>query len=478
MPQKEIRIFDTSNNPLKVAGIRFELFDASTNTLLSTDNSRDLDPPNDQWGVILNFVEGTTPLEVFTTDPNCKYPGNTLRSLEGKLQDRIDIDLLKLPSGTGGQVKPLTSASPKSVSTWVEDGTLWSEEEKRAVRNIIFNYVSVIVPQLNKLPTLGLGTVAQNWEGAMSRLDIPSDLLKNDTEVAVNLGRDRVWNDRIWSEIDRAVQGEIGRIRVAQKVFPSTIVNNVLPVAVTRAGTFKPLAGIDQFQPFVEISSEFLLTQAQVDGEENMHFGSSLARLAASAVAAGEDALLFLGTSGKIPPTFADMGLTITNTHAIAEGFVAEATKYDSIAVTNAAEDHVGNILSAVANGMAELNSRAQPGPYALLLSPRRYAQTFAPVVARQLQTPGDQIKQVVTGGFWMVNSLAAPVQPPPADIGILVSLGGDPTRIILGTDATTAFTFTDAHGNYHFRVFERLQLVVQDGRAFQKLLFQSQKAR
>ena len=43
-----------------------------------------------------------------------------------------------------------------------------------------------------------------------------------------SLGRDRVWNEHIWSEIDKAVREEVGRVRVAQKVFPSTVVNNVL----------------------------------------------------------------------------------------------------------------------------------------------------------------------------------------------------------------------------------------------------------
>jgi uncharacterized linocin/CFP29 family protein len=138
--------------------------------------------------------------------------------------------------------------------------------------------------------------------------------------------------------------------------------------------------------------------------------------------------------------------------------------------------------LAAVAVGIAALNGRAQPGPYALLLSPDRYAQTYGPAAPGLLQTPGDQINHVVTGGFYMANSLAIPnvapllaalpVPPPNPDIGILVSLGGEPAKIILGTDPITAFTNTDPQGNYHFRVFERIQMVVQDGRAFQMLTF------
>jgi uncharacterized linocin/CFP29 family protein len=125
----------------------------------------------------------------------------------------------------------------------------------------------------------------------------------------------------------------------------------------------------------------------------------------------------------------------------------------------------------AVAQGIANLNNRGQPGPYAFFVPPRRFAQIFAPVGPGLLQSPGDQLNHVVTGGLYMVNSLA--VAPGAVnDVGILVSLGGEPTKIILGSDAITAFTFTDQFGNYYFRVFEAIQMVVRDGRAFQAIRF------
>jgi len=299
------------------------------------------------------------------------------------------------------------------------------------------------------------------------------------------LGRDKVWNDQIWTEIDKAVRDEVGRIRVAQKVFPSIIVNSVLPVSTTRAVPFGPGAappialgpGDDAFQPLLEISREFVLTQAQVEGEENVHLGSSFARLAASAIAAGEDTLLFLGP-GSLPALIPPAGVVnVTNQLSVPPGFVAEANNNPVVPVPPAPPNPLGDILTAVAGGMAALNVRAKPGPYALFLSPNRYAQTFAPAAPGALQTPGDQINNVVTGGFYMVNSLAAvgaafPVPPPNPDIGILVSLGGEPAKIIVGNEATTAFTYIDALGHHHFRVFERIQMVVRDGTAFQILQF------
>jgi uncharacterized linocin/CFP29 family protein len=284
------------------------------------------------------------------------------------------------------------------------------------------------------------------------------------------LGRDRVWNEHIWSEIDNAVREQVGRIRVAQKVFPSTVVNNVLPV-VANAPPLGPgplMAGDDLFQPFLELSREFVLTPAQVDGEENMHLAPTLARLAAAAIANAEDTILFLG-QGSIAGLVIPAGVNVTNQVAGPPGFVAEAIA--ATAAANSVVNVAGNIIGAVAQGMAGLNGRAQPGPFALFLSPNNYAQAFAPLQLGQLQTPGDQVNRLVTGGFYIVNSLAL-VPAPNNNIGILVSLGGEPAKIILGADAMAAFTYTDAQGNYHFRVFERIQLVVRDERAFQTLQY------
>jgi uncharacterized linocin/CFP29 family protein len=301
-----------------------------------------------------------------------------------------------------------------------------------------------------------------------------------------SLGRDKLWNEHIWSEIDKAVREEVGRIRVAQKVFPSPVVNNVLPVSTSRVGppgfiVPPPGPALDVFQPFFEISTQFVLTQAQVDGEENVRLAASFARLAASQISAAEDALLFFGPAAIVPP-----GIAVTNQPAIPPvippGFVAEAANYAPILVPPArpfggppavVAGDLGYIMTAVAQGIAALSVRAQPGPYALLVPPIRFAQIFAPVGPGLLQTPGDQLNHVVTGGLYMVNSLgAAPAPPFPGDIGILVSLGGEPAKIILGSDAMTAFTFTNALGNYHFRVFEPIQMVVRDGRAFQTIQF------
>jgi uncharacterized linocin/CFP29 family protein len=283
------------------------------------------------------------------------------------------------------------------------------------------------------------------------------------------LGRDKIWNDQIWSDIDKAVREEVGRIRVAQKVFPTTVVNSVLPVAANNLlGGPVLRTGEDDFQPFIELSIQFVLTQAQVDGEENMRLARFLAREAASAIASAEDKILFLGNNAvpaaPAAAVVAGTGVTITNRGHLQPGFVAAAVNATGVPGSRAWPGALGNVLAAVARAIADLNLRAQPGPYALFLSPGRYGQTFEPPKS-QLLAPGDQIIHVVTSGFHMVNSIND-------NTGILASLGGGPTQIVLGLDATTAFTYADLQGDYYFRTFERIQLVLQDVQAFQRLTF------
>lgn len=65
-----------------------------------------------------------------------------------------------------------------------------------------------------------------------------------------------------------------------------------------------------------------------------------------------------------------------------------------------------------------------------------------------------------------------------PAYTGLLVSLGGDagqaggPTTIYIGSDVAGELTTREQTGHFLYRVFERVQIVAQDRRAFVKLNF------
>jgi hypothetical protein len=184
MSRKEVYLFDNANKPLQVKGIRVELFDASSFKLLDAQNSDDLNPtwggpPSNEWGVVLSFsAPHGNPLDIYITDPTHSYPGNIARNLYGGASDRINLDLLKLPKVGGGQQGSLNSATPRSISDWVDAGSRWQPEEKDAVRNLLFNYIAVIGSRIELLPhRSGLREVANNWQESLLRLKINPEVL-------------------------------------------------------------------------------------------------------------------------------------------------------------------------------------------------------------------------------------------------------------------------------------------------------------
>ena len=76
--------------------------------------------------------------------------------------------------------------------------------------------------------------------------------------------------------------------------------------------------------------------------------------------------------------------------------------------------------------GIAALNRKGQPGPYALILETSVYADAFSPV-GDALVTTADRLTPLLAGGFYSSGAM-------PEHSGLLVSLGGDPTTIYITT--------------------------------------------
>ena len=273
-----------------------------------------------------------------------------------------------------------------------------------------------------------------------------------------NLGRDKIWTPEIWAEIDKAVKEEVGQIRVAQKVFPSTPFNNgqSVPADLVDQKELKIDEGLTK--PFVELSREFTLTQAQVDNESTLRTGRTLARLAARDIALAEDTIVLQGS------VHAKSRVRVVNAQSAKGGLLDKAD--GSLPQIDMTKGYPESVFKAVADGLAHLVREGQPGPYALLLESRIYADTYAPLPGT-LVTTADRIAPLVPGGFYSTGTL-----PTAPETGLLASLGGEPTTIYVGVDATTAFTQADTEGNYRFRVFERVQFVARDERALVKLEF------
>jgi uncharacterized linocin/CFP29 family protein len=276
--------------------------------------------------------------------------------------------------------------------------------------------------------------------------------------------RDEMWNNEIWQGLDQAVLAEVGRVRVAQKVFPSSPNGGAqfVPADIVVDDPAQPLQIQEgQTKPFLEISIDFSLTQGQVDNETTLHAGRSLAKRAAKEIALAEDMLFF---QGKKAPVSARV--KVVNKDAAGEGLLNLKGIHviDVPADAKKAGVYGVNTFDKIVEAIAHLTSKAQPGPYALLLSTAVYADAFAPI-GGTLTTTADRLTPLVTGGFYGSGTL-------PASTGLVISLGGEPTSLYVGQDTTTAYTQPDDDGHSRFRVFERVQVVARDTAAFVRLDF------
>ena len=295
------------------------------------------------------------------------------------------------------------------------------------------------------------------------------------------------WSEPIWEEIKAAVLTEVGKVREAEKVFPTAtfdssptqVADEVIDFAAMtiREGATKPL---------VEIYREFSLTSTQVTQEAEQRAGRTLARMAAKEVALAEDGYI-LQLSDRDParrprdiPVLSTPAIHADNWRtAVDVGLLGEANPDDAndddaskvarpIDVALADADNLAkygeNTFAAVADGIARLVAKAQAPAYALFLPTAVYADTFVPPSPASLVTTAERIKPLVEGGFY-----SSPVLP--KDEGLLAALGGEPVKLYIGREATAEYLRKDS-AKHFFRVVERVQYVVRDPRSLIVLKF------
>jgi len=281
-----------------------------------------------------------------------------------------------------------------------------------------------------------------------------------------------LWNPQIWGDIDRVVMADVGRVRVAQKIFPSqqkpghdNVQADLLFVGQGPPGEGGPLMVREGITvPFLEIVAKFAVTQSQLYAEETGRTSQTLAQLTARKVALAEDLLFFQGSHAKLPP-----GATVTNASPQWQGLLNMEGMLDPINVEPLGGSGAGgfgeNTFRAVSRGISELIQVGHPGPYALVLETSMFADTHAPV-PNTLVTTSDRIIPLVDGRFYGTGTL-------PPYTGLLVSLGGNPTTIHISSDAHVVYNFEDPFGNHRFRVLERVQIIPREPNAFVKLQFE-----
>lgn len=270
------------------------------------------------------------------------------------------------------------------------------------------------------------------------------------------------WTPDVWTAIDDGVTASIGAIRVAQNVFPAYPLPNTTSVPADIFDFRNMSIAEGEMLPYVELAVEFLLTNGQVNDDPTGSAAITLSKLAAKSLALAEDIIILQGREADLP-----QGVRVeSGQKAIGHGLLGLVNE----PVITVRPPHQGaptnsgaEILAAIAKGIARLTEEGQAKPYALIEDTNAWAATWGSVINGE---PAYSIlNQVLTGGIYGTGAM-------PANTGLLVALGGDPTAIYVGTDAITEPTQQERSGLYSFREFERIQVVARDRRAFVKLDF------
>jgi uncharacterized linocin/CFP29 family protein len=287
------------------------------------------------------------------------------------------------------------------------------------------------------------------------------------------------WTAQLWDDINNAVTIEAGKVRIAQKVFPTVTCDDNPTEVIDDVINFQDLSIQEgKTKPFVEIYREFALSRTQVTNEPTLKTCKTLARMAAKEIALAEDIIFFQGKNGSPKKDGKINQVETENLDSSKEGLLGEAkdflkqkqlNKVDRAQpppVEKLHDTRSEDTFASVTAGIAELVDRAQAPPYALFLPTRAYANTYAPQSSYSLVTPADRIKPLVEGGFYGTGTL-------PDDTGLLVALGGEPTTLYVGREITTEFRREEG-SKYIFAVVERIQFVARDVRSLVLLQFES----
>jgi uncharacterized linocin/CFP29 family protein len=280
------------------------------------------------------------------------------------------------------------------------------------------------------------------------------------TVRADNLNRNQLWTNEVWKDTDAAVLAQMGSIRVAQKVIPTTPMPGApnVPADVVNLGTMTIAEG--RTQPLIEIFVEYTLAQSQLENESALHTNRTLAKLSAKSLALAEDLLIFQGAKAQVPKT-----VKVVNGESAGRGLLGEAQTIEVPSRRGGKGGFSGDhIFKAVTDGISKLVGLGHPGLYFLILEPSLYAETYAPAPAT-LVTTADRLIPLVPAGFYASAAL-------PSSTALLGSTGGAPCELYMGSDAVTAYTQEEADGRHAFRLFERFQFVVRDNTSLIRLVF------
>jgi uncharacterized linocin/CFP29 family protein len=266
-----------------------------------------------------------------------------------------------------------------------------------------------------------------------------------------------------------ALKEAMGKIRVAQQIFPTTIRNNDNPIPADTINLTTRVASAGKTKQLATIIKSFQLAPLHIQDPE-LTMAMNQVMLAAQSLALIEDALLFQGKDAvKALPE--NSGIEVIDAETLEEGLLGIAKT--KIPVHRAGtEARQGLVFGAATNkavmeGITTLQREFQAGPFALILDPETYLDVHSPFEDDSNVCPADAIERF----FEKSGGQIAMSPSMPKNTGLLAALGGKTTQLYIGTGPTLEFDFAEG-GKYFFTAKETIQFHNIDARSLVRLDF------
>jgi uncharacterized linocin/CFP29 family protein len=305
------------------------------------------------------------------------------------------------------------------------------------------------------------------------------------------------WTDEQWARVNKVVQEEASRARIAATFLPLL---GPLPgdtdFVRQELIQFAPLPAPPlriQDRPVIQLAT--LQVRVQVRGAQmadpEMTSVLTLFRRAANVLARLEDAVVFRGLGpdplnpGRFaPPPLVAVGPPPPQTvWEITGGQVSRGLWADPVPLAQwvlippAPASRGTRLVRGIARAIGRLEAGGHFGPFAVVLDGRLFLVAQTPTAA--LVLPQDRILPFLGGGPLLRSStldtaVVIPNFPFPPLVfpsGVVVALGGEPVELVIATDVCVQFLQVSAEPNFVFRVCEKMALRIKEPEAIIRLV-------
>jgi uncharacterized linocin/CFP29 family protein len=278
------------------------------------------------------------------------------------------------------------------------------------------------------------------------------------------------WTDEQWARVNRVIQEEAQRARVAASFLP---LYGPLPANadfVRREDiTCDDRPALAQPPKELKIDDKRTIQLATLEvkvrargaqlADPEMRSVLALFRRAANVLARLEDAVVFRGLVGRPPRP-------PTNTNLPPEIWEIRSEEPMEGLWTDPVPDPTGSggagLVEAVSTAIGDLEKAGHFGPFAVLLSQELFLIAQSPEAS--LALPQDRIIPFLGGGPLLRSSTL------PGSSGVVVALGGEPIELVVATDVSLSFLQVTEQSDFLFRVFEKTRLLIKERNAVKKL--------